>query len=228
MDTGLLMLPYNLPKSRRKEIRFLVATSNTHKLREISHILKSPVSGHDSWVKESGKTFEENAIKKAKAIAKRFGQIAIADDSGLMVNCLKGRPGVRSARFALPPTPNNLCGKLLRVIRSRCANRNAKFVCAIAVAYPSGKVKVVKGIVRGRIIHEMRGKHGFGYDPVFVPAGYKKTFAEMKPSMKNRISHRARALRKLKRILAPEIVRWCARQESNLLPIASKAIALSR
>jgi len=196
------MLPYSLSISRKKEIKILVATSNPHKLKEIGHILGLRVAGRESRVKEDGKTFEENAIKKAKAVAKRFGQIAIADDSGLMVDCLKGRPGVRSARFALPPMKENLCGKLLRVMHNAgCAIRRAKFVCVIAIAYPSGKTKIVKGIVRGRITHEMRGKHGFGYDPVFVPVGYKKTFAEMKPSMKNRISHRARALRKLKEIL---------------------------
>jgi non-canonical purine NTP pyrophosphatase (RdgB/HAM1 family) len=180
----------------------LVATTNKHKLREIRHILRSRVAGRESRVKETGKTFEENAIKKAKAVAKKFGQIAIADDSGLMVDCLGGKPGVKSARFAAPPTPENLCIKLLKVMRNaKCVMRRAKFVCVIAIVYPFGKAKTVKGVCRGKIIHEMRGKHGFGYDPVFVPNGYKKTFAEMKPSMKNRISHRARALRKLKSIV---------------------------
>ena len=183
-----------------KEI--LVATTNKHKLREIRHILRSPVTSHQSPVKETGKTFEANAVKKARVVAKKFGQIAIADDSGLMVDCLKGKPGVKSARFASPPTPENLCTKLLIVMRNAsCVTRSAKFVCVIAIVYPSGKVKAVKGVCRGKIIHEMRGKYGFGYDPVFVPNGYKKTFAEMKPSMKNRISHRARALRKLKSIV---------------------------
>jgi len=180
----------------------LVATSNKHKLREIRHILKSPVVGCSLPVKENGITFEANAIKKAKAVAKKYGETAIADDSGLMVDCLGGRPGVKSARFATPPTPENLCGKLLKVMRETgCGVRGAKFVCVIAIAYPSGKVKTVKGICPGKIIHEMRGSHGFGYDPVFVPTGYKKTFAEMSPSMKNRISHRGRALNKLKAIL---------------------------
>lgn len=199
-----------------KEI--LVATSNKHKLREIQHILKSPVTSRQplhrmvrgqSPVKETGKTFEENAIKKAKAIKLKPGQIAIADDSGLMVDCLGGKPGVKSARFAYPPTPKNLCTKLLKAMRGTRGEgrrttddgRGAKFVCAIAIAWPSGKIKVVKGLVCGRIIREMRGRHGFGYDPIFVPDGYRKTFAEMKPAMKNRISHRAQALRKLKEIL---------------------------
>jgi XTP/dITP diphosphohydrolase len=178
-----------------------VATGNKHKLREIRHILGAKVRGLKTRVKEDKKTFEENAIKKAKSIRLKKGQIAIADDSGLMVNCLAGRPGVRSARFASPPTPENLCRKLLRVMRGRGAKRGASFVCVIAVVFPSGKVKTVKGVCRGRIIREMRGKGGFGYDPVFRPCGYKKTFAEMKPAMKNRISHRGRALRKLKNIV---------------------------
>jgi len=153
-------------------------------------------------VKETGKTFEANAILKVKAIKLRPNQIAIADDSGLMVNCLGGKPGVRSARFASPPTKENLCKKLLRNIKKhQGTSRNAKFVCVIAIAYPSGKVKTVRGICRGKIICEMRGKLGFGYDPVFVPSGHKKTFAEMKPVMKNQLSHRAKALKKLKAIL---------------------------
>ncbi|MFC1511255.1 RdgB/HAM1 family non-canonical purine NTP pyrophosphatase [Candidatus Margulisiibacteriota bacterium] len=192
--------------------RIIVATSNKHKLREIRRILRLRVAGHGVRVKENGKTFEANAIKKAKAVAKKFpGDIVIADDSGLMVDCLGGKPGVRSARFAKPPTKGNLCGKLLRKIRenqgksrsaSRRGSRQAKFVCVIAVVYPSGKVKTVKGVCPGKIIEEMRGQHGFGYDPVFVPAGYKKTFAQMKPAMKNRLSHRGRALKKLEKLLS--------------------------
>lgn len=182
-------------------MEILAATSNKHKLREIRHILKGiRVMGKAIRVKEDGKTFEENAIKKAKAAAKKFKQIALADDSGLVVFCLGGKPGVKSARYASPPTPQNLCIKLLKAMRN-CKNRKAKFVCAIAIAFPDGKTKVVKGIVNGRVAHEMKGKYGFGYDPVFIPKGFKKTFAEMKPSMKNRISHRALALRKTKNTL---------------------------
>ncbi|NQT28953.1 MAG: RdgB/HAM1 family non-canonical purine NTP pyrophosphatase [Candidatus Saganbacteria bacterium] len=182
-------------------MEIVVATTNKHKLREIRKILKLPVTSNQLPVRETGKTFEENAIKKAKAVVKKTGKITIADDSGLMVDCLRGKPGVKSARFATPPTPDNLCNKLLRVMGEKNGRRSAKFVCAIAVVYPCGKVRTVKGICPGKIIHEMRGKRGFGYDPVFVPRGYRKTFAEMKPSAKNRISHRAKALRKLKNVL---------------------------
>ena len=127
----------------------------------------------------------------------KAGQIALADDAGLMVDALDGRPGVLSARFASPPTPENLCRKLLKVMQES-KKRTAQFICVMALAYPDGKIKTVEGICRGRIIHEMRGERGFGYDPVFVPHGYKKTFAEMAPATKNRISHRGRALKKVK------------------------------
>lgn len=180
----------------------IVATTNPHKLGEIGQILKGAmVKALGTKVRENGKTFEENAIKKAKALKLKPNQIAIADDSGLMVNCLNGKPGIQSARFADPPTVHNLCIKLLNVMRWCRGKRRAKFVCVIAIAYPSGKVETVKGICRGKIIDGMKGTHGFGYDPVFVPDGYKKTFAEMKPGFKNKISHRARALRKLKKII---------------------------
>lgn len=182
--------------------RIILATTNEHKLREISHILKLPVAGNQLPVLENGRTFEANAIKKAKAVAKKFpDDVVIADDSGLMVDCLGGKPGVKSARFATPPTPENLCKKLLSVMRRRSGKRNAKFVCVIAIVFPGGKVRTVKGICLGTIAFEMRGASGFGYDPVFIPRGYKKTFAEMKPSMKNRLSHRGRALRKLMEVL---------------------------
>ena len=187
--------------------KILIATTNQNKLAEIKHILKMPVEGCGLKVAETGKTFEENAIKKAKAVVRKFKTAAIADDSGLMVDCLKGAPGVKSARYASPPTPHNLCTKLLAAMKN-CKNRKAQFVCVIALVHPDRKVKTFKGIVKGKIINEMRGSHGFGYDPVFVPNGYKKTFAEMSSVFKNRISHRAGALKKLKR----------AREDSNLRP----------
>lgn len=181
--------------------KIIVATTNKHKLREIGEILGIRVAGHGIRVKENGRTFEANAIKKVKAIKLKAGEIAIADDSGLMVNCLNGKPGVKSARFATPPTPENLCRKLLKEM-CNCRARGAKFVCAIAVAFPDGRIRVVKGGVHGRIVAEMSGKKGFGYDPVFRPCGYQKTFAEMSPAMKNRLSHRGLALKKLKELLS--------------------------
>ena len=197
-----------MTKSQIPITEIIIATTNKHKIHEIAHILKGiKLKGYGLKVIENGRTFEANAIIKARACAKKFNEPAIADDSGLMVDCLNGAPGVRSARFASPPTPHNLCTKLLSAMKNR-KNRRAQFVCVIALAKPDGRIKTFKGIVKGKIINEMRGSYGFGYDPVFVPNGYKKTFAEMSPAFKNRISHRARALGKLKR----------AREDSNLRP----------
>jgi non-canonical purine NTP pyrophosphatase (RdgB/HAM1 family) len=182
-------------------MKIIVGTGNKHKLEEIGKILRGmEVEGRKIRVKEDGDTFAKNAIKKAKSIKIKDGEIAIADDSGLMVDCLEGKPGVRSARFATPPTPDNLCTKLLRKT-AKYKRKTAKFVCVIAIKYPDGKIKTVEGVCRGKIATEMRGAKGFGYDPVFIPLGYKKTFAEMKSSTKNRISHRAKALRKLKNVI---------------------------
>ena len=178
-----------------------LATGNIHKLREFRQLLGSRVIGYTLPVEENGKTFEANALKKARAVMKETGKLAIADDSGLMVDCLGGSPGVRSARFADPPTPKNLCGKLLRLMNG-CRNRNARFVCAIAIVYPSGASRVVTGTVNGKIAEKMIGRHGFGYDPVFIPSGHRETFAEMAPALKNRLSHRGRAMRQLKAIIS--------------------------
>ncbi len=190
-----------------KNNQIIVATSNKHKLKEIQKILKLKVISQKSNVKEDKITFEGNAIKKVKAVKLKPNQIAIADDSGLMVHALNGKPGVKSARFASPPTPENLCSKLLVKLKNK-SKRSAKFVCVIAIKYSSGKIKTVKGVCQGKIIHEMRGDSGFGYDPVFVPRGYKKTFAEMKSAMKNRLSHRARALKVVKSLFSPDPNCW--------------------
>lgn len=188
-------------RSKNPHLEIIVATSNKHKIKEIQDILGIKVLGISGNIKETGRTFEANAIKKVKAIKLKPGQIAIADDSGLMVDCLDGKPGVKSARFADPPTPENLCNKLLLAMKWGSGDRGAKFVCVIAIKYPDGRIRTVKGECLGTILHEMRGRSGFGYDPVFVPKGYNKTFAEMTPALKNRLSHRGKALRNLKQII---------------------------
>jgi len=185
----------------KNKIEIIVVTSNKHKLKEIENILKLSVVSCKLSVNENGRTFEANAIKKVKAVKLKPGQIAIADDSGLMVDCLDGKPGVRSARFADPPTSENYCTKLLQAMKWGSGQRSAKFVCVIAVKYPDERIKTVEGECLGTIIHEMRGENGFGYDAVFVPKGYNKTFAEMSPALKDRLSHRAKALKKLKQII---------------------------
>ncbi len=186
-------------------MELFVSTSNKHKLQEISRILKGfKVKGVSLNIKENGNTFEKNAVKKAKALWQKTKKLSIADDSGLMVNALKGKPGIKSARFATPPTPQNLCKKLLRLMKDK-KNRKAKFVCSIAIVTPKGKTKKVKGIVNGTIGFKMEGEKGFGYDPVFIPEGNKKTFAQMPASQKNKLSHRYKALIKAKKILRSEL-----------------------
>jgi XTP/dITP diphosphohydrolase len=186
----------------------IIATKNKGKVREIKHVLKplklKIISLLDlprlRDIKENGRTFRENAIKKAQTIAKRLNIKVLADDSGLEVYALGGRPGVRSARYAGPkPTTEKLCGKLLRAMTNK-EDRKARFVCVMAIASPK-KCKIVKGICKGKIAYKMQGTHGFGYDPVFIPDGYKETFAQMPLRQKNKISHRGKALKKVADLL---------------------------
>lgn len=192
-------------------MKLVLATRNTDKIREIKDILRplplKVLSMLDfksvPAVREDGETFARNAVKKAKVFCKVFSLPALADDSGLEVKALEGAPGVLSARFAGPnSTKEKLCKKVLKLLKGTPpSKRSARFVCDIAIAFPDGDIKVVGGRVEGRISSEMRGQNGFGYDPIFVPRGYKKTFAQMKPAVKNRLSHRARALKKAKNLL---------------------------
>jgi len=192
-------------------MKLVLATKNKDKIREMKDILRAmPVKvlsmldlGRVPDVKEDKRTFRDNAVKKAVAFSKRFSLTSVADDSGLHVDFLKGAPGVRSARFAgQNATKEMLCNKVLKLLKDvPSPKRTARFVCNVALALPEGKVRVLEGIVEGRIASEMRGKNGFGYDAIFVPRGHKRTFAQMKPTMKNRLSHRAKALKKLKAVL---------------------------
>lgn len=185
-------------------MEIVLATKNSDKIREINSIMKGIkfLSLKDSpEIKEDGKTLRQNAILKAETIANHTGRIALADDSGLEVDALGGMPGVMSARFAgekVSYTENNR--KLLELMKG-VSKREAKFRCVMALACPRTKTIVREGICRGRIAKKSRGTHGFGYDPVFVVSGYNKTFAELLPSVKNSISHRAKALKKLDKVL---------------------------
>ena len=197
------------------ENRFLqevvIATRNPGKRREIQAIL-SPFSlkilSLEDFpgvpeVLEDGATFAENAAKKALTIARLTGRPSIADDSGLAVVALKGRPGVFSSRYAGEnATDQERCQKLLEEMAEiPQGKREAAFLCAIAIALPDGKMRVVQGECRGSIAFAPRGKHGFGYDPIFFIPEFAKTMAELESEVKNRISHRARALEQLKLIL---------------------------
>ena len=182
-------------------MEIVIATRNAHKLEEIRAVLglRNARSALDfpelPEVEEDGETLEANAVKKAVETARATGCWALADDSGLEVDALGGAPGVYSARWAgagCSYADNN--AKLLRELEG-ATNRRARFRTVIALSDPAGvQVRVVEGVCEGRIIDAPRGKHGFGYDPLFVPEGYEQTFAELPPEVKNRISHRARAL----------------------------------
>jgi XTP/dITP diphosphohydrolase len=201
-------------------VDLLVATRNRHKLAEIRAILGLPgVRLLDLGqfpglfpVREDGRTFRANAVRKARALAAQTGLWALADDSGLEVRALDGAPGVRSARFAGEPcddVANNR--KLIGLLRG-LSDRRARFRCALALSDPHGEVRTVEGRCDGRVLRRTRGRHGFGYDPLFVPNGFTRTFAELAPGVKNRVSHRGMALRRGARewghILSSDARRW--------------------
>ena len=189
--------------------RVVLATRNRHKVVEVSRILADAAQdvdlvGLDAFpdapdVAETGLTFEENALLKARAISRATGLPAIADDSGLAVDVLGGMPGIFSARWAGGHGDDlaNLKLLLAQLSDVAAANRAAAFVCAAAVAMPNGAEEVVRGELRGSIAKAPRGSNGFGYDPVFVPDGESRTTAEMEPSEKDAISHRGVAFRVL-------------------------------
>jgi XTP/dITP diphosphohydrolase len=186
--------------------QILLASRNKEKLKELIACLQ----GIDATVLtlddvetapevvEDRETFQENATKKATEIARATGMLTVADDSGLVVEALQGRPGVRSSRYAgdsATDKENN--EKLLREVAKVPEEfRGATFVCAVAVADASGLIGVVEASCEGKIATEEKGSQGFGYDPLFIKSGYNKTFAELGPDIKNRVSHRFRAMEK--------------------------------
>ena len=190
----------------------VAASSNAHKIKEIQAILNKfdmkVISRDEAGVpnfeiEEDGQTFEENSYKKAYEIMKVTGRTTIADDSGLMVDSLGGAPGVYSARFAgeeCDDKKNN--EKLLKLLKNQVGDdRKAKFVSVITLIFPDGETITARGECSGRIIGAEAGENGFGYDPLFVPDGYCKTFAQLSEDEKNAISHRAKALEKLEKLL---------------------------
>ena len=194
-----------------KHKRIVIGTKNKDKRRELQSLLKGAGIEvlslgdfpHCPEAHENGKTFEANARKKARVYSRHTKMLTLADDSGLMVSALNGRPGVYSARFAgLGCTYRDNNRKVLRLLGNAPASkRKAKFVSIVAL-YDSGKfVGVVKGECQGRIAFTEKGKNGFGYDPIFIPNGFTRTFAELSPRAKNRLSHRAKTLRKAKRFI---------------------------
>lgn len=192
--------------------QLLVATRNRGKIKEIRALLDGLVQevlcAADlpdlPETVEDGATFAENALKKAREACKATGLPTLADDSGLVVDGLGGRPGVFSARFAGPDADDaaNNSKLLQEVIGLNQAERSAAFVCSMAYVSPDGVEQLFEGRVGGSIIDQPRGKHGFGYDPLFLVNGYQQTMAELPLEEKNRISHRGQALQAFKQYLA--------------------------
>lgn len=188
-------------------MKMIAATNNSHKLEEIRDILRDKgievkslaEAGLDIDIEENGDTFADNALIKAREVFRLTGEAAIADDSGLEVEALEGQPGVRSARYsgetgAEKDRKNN--EKLKNALRDVPDDkRGARFCSAIAAVFPDGKEVTALGYVYGKIGYEEKGEHGFGYDPLFIVDGFGRTMAELDSSEKNKISHRANALK---------------------------------
>ena len=194
-------------------MQLIVATRNAHKTREIQQILGqdfavSDLSAHPEIpeTREHGKSFEENAMLKAIGASSHLPGLVVADDSGLEVDALGGAPGIFSARYAgRNATDQQNIDKLLKelaLVGARETQRAARFRCVIALAREGALLGTFEGAVEGTIADAPRGQSGFGYDPVFVPRGFEATFAQLPAVVKNKISHRAKAIRALSRKLA--------------------------
>ena len=188
-------------------MKLILATRNQGKVRELTNMLYGEASSTQQIevislenypdapeVIEDGKTYAENAVKKASVIAAYTSHLTLADDAGLEVDALEGAPGIHSKRWAGEnATDETRIAKLLEALEG-APNRRARFIAAIAVVHPNSNPEVVLGVCEGHIRHDPVGESGFGYDPVFVPDGYHQTFAELGEKIKNRMSHRAKAL----------------------------------
>ena len=191
--------------------KVIFATSNAGKMKEVRSILEDldvevlsmKEAGVFVDVVEDGTTFEENATIKATAIQKECGEIVLADDSGLEVDFLNKEPGIYSARYMGEDTPYRIKNKSIidRLEGVEGEDRSARFVCAIAAAFPDGTVEITRGTIEGQIGYEEKGENGFGYDPIFYVPEYGCTTAELTLEQKNEASHRGKALRKMKEII---------------------------
>ncbi len=194
--------------------RIAIASHNAHKLRELARICADwpvewvTVESHGPSgfpdVEETGKTYLDNALLKARAVSEALGIPAMADDSGIEVDPLGGAPGPRSARYSGPHASDeqNLAALMSAVAGIPASGRIARYRCVAAIAWPDGHELHEDGTCEGTLLGKRRGQRGFGYDPIFVPAGWEETMAELTDEQKDRISHRGRAFRALRATLA--------------------------
>lgn len=186
--------------------RIILASNNKDKIKEVKEILKGyevislKEAGIDADVEENGTTFEENALIKARAVAKLTGELTMADDSGLEIDALNKEPGIYSARYMGHDTSYDVKNRALldRLKGVEGNDRSGRFVCAIAVVFPDGQEIVKRGTMEGLIAKEIKGNNGFGYDPIVYLPEYGMTSAELSPEEKNKISHRGKALTMIK------------------------------
>ena len=190
--------------------RIIFATGNANKLKEIRmilggewEVLSMKEAGIDADIVEDGTSFEDNAIIKAQTIAKLTGEMALADDSGLVVDAMNGMPGIYSARYMGEDTSYTIKNAAIidELDGLEGDERSARFVCAIAAAWPDGTLITCRGIMEGQIAFESAGTNGFGYDPIFYLPEYGCTSAQLPPEEKNRISHRGKAMRLMRQLL---------------------------
>ncbi len=192
-------------------MEIVLATRNKKKVEEIKRVIRDmPITilTIDDFpgcpeVEEEGDTFQENAVKKAIAVAHYTGKPSLADDSGLEVYMLNNAPGILSSRYSGENADDSKnIEKLLHEMRSIIdEKRNARFVCCLALAFPDGRLEIFTGQVEGKIGREQKGSYGFGYDPIFYPKGHDRTFAEMTADEKDSLSHRGKALREFQKYL---------------------------
>lgn len=194
-------------------MEIIIASKNEGKIKEIRQLLPLPqvkwltYKELPDWpdIKESGKTYTENAVIKALTLAKKYQKPALGEDAGLEVAALKGQPGLKSARYAgEKANDEENIELLLKNLRGTPPpKRQAQFIAVAVLAFPDGRLLKTKGVCCGQISLKPAGKAGFGYDPVFIPEGHQKTLAELGVEEKNKLSHRAKALKQLKQLLLP-------------------------
>jgi len=191
----------------KKIKKILIGTNNKGKYKELCDLLPknvikySPKDFNINSPKETGKTFKENSLIKASYFSKKTNLICLSDDSGLEINILGGKPGIYSARWSGKRNNFKLAiKKVLKKMKKKFKKNNkAQFVCSLTLFWPSGKNYTSQNLIKGKIIEKAKGNKGFGYDPIFIPYGYKKTFGQMTRRLKNSIDHRSKAFIKIRK-----------------------------